>query len=92
MRIAKGIGVAVLGYLLAFWLIYSTSFIHRRVFDSAFSAWHNNRTAENEAALERERHTNEVIRSRDSAIGAAILVAMGYGVWRTVRFAKAKLR
>jgi hypothetical protein len=92
MRLAKGIGVAVLAYSLAFWLIYSTEHIHRQAFDRAFFAWYKNRNAENEAALERERHVNMVIRIRDSAIGATILVLLGYGVWAALRFPKRKLR
>jgi hypothetical protein len=92
MRIAKYIGIAVLAYSLAFWLIYSTELIHRQAFDRAFSAWYKNRTAENEAALKRERLATDVIRLHDSATGAAILVAIGYGAWAIIRFAKRKLR
>jgi len=90
MRPAKGIGVAALAYLLAFLLLYSSENIHRRAFDKAFFDWYTNRTAENMAALEKERDINEIIRLRDSAIGATILVAVGYGTWATFRYAKRK--
>jgi len=57
-----------------------------------FFAWYKNPTAENEAALKREQHVNSVIRLQDSAIGAAILVAAGYGAWAIFRIAKRKLQ
>jgi hypothetical protein len=81
MRRAKYIGIALLVYSLAFGSIYSTGFIHRQAYDRAFSTWFKNPTAENDAALNRERRVNEKIRLQDSTIGAAVLVAIGYGIW-----------
>jgi len=92
MRLARYIGIAVLTYSLVFWFIYSTMFLHRQSFDRAFSAWYKNPTAENEAALKREQHVNYMIRLHDSATGAAIVVAAGYGIWAMLRIAKRKLR
>jgi fatty acid-binding protein DegV len=92
MRLARYIGVGVLAYSLAFGFIYSTEHLHRQAFDRAFFAWYKNPTAENEAALKREQHVNSVIRLQDSAIGAAILVAAGYGAWAIFRIAKRKLQ
>ena len=92
MRLAKHVAIAVLAYLLAFGLIYSTEHIHRQAFDKAFFAWYKNPTVENEAALKREQRTNEMIRLQDAAIGAAILIAVGYGAWVMVGIAKRKLR
>jgi hypothetical protein len=63
-------------------------FIHRQAFDKAVFDWSKNPTAENEAALKREQHVNDVIRFRDSATGAAILAAAGYGVWVIFRIVK----
>ncbi len=92
MRTAKHFLIVTATYTLAFVCIYSTEFIHRQAFDRAFSAWYNNRTPENTAALEKERHANDTIRFRDSAMGATILVAVGYGVWAIFRAVKRKLR
>jgi hypothetical protein len=79
-------------YTLTFACIYSTEFIHRQAFDRAFFAWYNNRTPENEAALEKERHINDMIRFRNSTVGAAILVAVGYGLWGVFLVVEKKIR
>jgi hypothetical protein len=92
MRLAKHIGVALLAYTLVFFFVYSTVEIHRQGFDKAFYDWYKNRNAETEAALKREQHLNDVARLQDGAIGAAILVTVGYGAWAMVRIARRKLR
>ena len=91
MQLSKHIVIVGLAYSLAFGVIYSTSFVHRQAYDKAIIAWYKERTAENEAALQRERHINEVIKSQDSAVRAAILVVVGYGGWLLLRRAKRKL-
>lgn len=88
MRPTKRIVFAGISYLLAFVTIYPMEFIHRRDYDKAYFAWHSNPTPENEAGFKRERHINEEIRLRDSAVGATILVAVGYGAWLLLLGAK----
>jgi hypothetical protein len=84
--------LALLAYTLVFFFVYSTVEIHRHGFDKAFYDWYKNRNAETEAALKREQHLNDVARLQDGAIGAAILVTVGYGAWAMVRIARRKLR
>ncbi len=92
MRLNKQIVVVGLAYSLVFGSIFSMEFIHREAFDRALFAWHKNPTAENEAALQKEQHVNDIIRLRDSAVGAAILVSAGYGAWLILRIAKRRMQ
>ena len=92
MRPAKHFWIVMVAYSLAFFFIYSTVEIHRQGFDKAFYDWYKNRNAETEAALKRQQHVNDVARLQDGAIGAAILVAAGYGAWAIFFIAKRELR
>ena len=81
MRLTKRIAFVGMGFLAIFAAIYSMGFIHRRDYDKAYFTWYSNPTPENEAALQRERRIKNEIKLRDSAVGATILVAIGYGAW-----------
>jgi hypothetical protein len=72
-------------YALAYLVIDGSTFIHRRAFDHAFFVWHKNPTAENEAALQKEQEINKAIRIKGDALGAAILVSLGYGIYALSR-------
>jgi hypothetical protein len=62
---------------LAFVLVYSVpSFTHRREFDQALSAWYKNPTLENASAPGIQRHKNELIHLKDSAIAALALLVV----------------
>jgi hypothetical protein len=73
--------ILVGAYVLAYLAIDGSTFIHRRAFDHAFSVWYKNPTAENEAALRKEQEINKVVRRKGDALGAAILVSLGYGIY-----------
>ena len=80
-------------YAIAFVLVsLIPEYIHRRDFDRAFSAWLKDRTPKNEAALRVEQRKNEIIHLLDSAVIALVLVALGSGIYRVIRFAKYKLK
>jgi hypothetical protein len=68
-------------YALAYLAIDGSSFIHRREFDHAFYEWYKNPTAENKAVLQEEQETNKAIRMKGDALGAAVLVSAGYGIY-----------
>ena len=54
-------------------------FLHRRDFDRAFFAWHQNPTPENKMELDRQRDINEVYRWGFSAVafgGMALLTLL----------------
>jgi hypothetical protein len=63
------------------------TFIHRRSFDDAFSAWYKNRTPEDEAALRVQQRKNELIELEFCAVGAFVVLLVGYGLYRLVRLA-----
>ena len=76
----------VVFYALAFALVYLIpEHIHRGDFDRAFTTWFQERTPQNEAALEVERRKNEMIYIEDSAVIALAVVVLGSGVARLVR-------
>jgi hypothetical protein len=61
------------------------TFIHRRSYDEAFSAWYKNRTAENEAALRAQQRKNELIGLESHAVGALVVLLGGYGLYKLFR-------
>jgi hypothetical protein len=71
----------VVACAVAYLAIDSSTFIHRRDFDRAFSAFYKNPTPENEAAFRKEQEINKLIRMKGDALGAAILVSLGYGIY-----------
>ena len=61
---------------------------HRKDFDRAFFAWHENRTPENQAELDRQRRLNELARWEFSGItfgGMAAITLLGAGAYRLCR-------
>lgn len=86
MRFGKRALWFLLTYVLLVILMFSVPmFIHRQDFDRAFSAWYTNRTPENETALRIQQHKNTVINLEFSAVGAFVLLAVGYGLYALVR-------
>jgi hypothetical protein len=81
VRALRLIFILVGAYVLSYLAIDSSTFIHRRTFDHAFSEWYKNPTAENEAAFRKEQEINKVIRMKVDALGAAIFVSLGYGIY-----------
>jgi hypothetical protein len=81
VRAARLIFILVGAYVLSYLAIDGATFIHRPAFDHAFSEWYKNPTVENEAALRKEREINTVIRMKGDALGSAILVSVGYGIY-----------
>jgi hypothetical protein len=63
------------------------SFHHRRDFDRAFMAYYKEPTPENAAALRAQQRINENIDLEFAAVGALILVILGYGIYGVVRLA-----
>ena len=72
--------------LLLIFMLSIPMFIHRRSFDEAFSAWYKNGTAENEEALRVQKRKSELIRLEFCAVGALIVLVVGYGLYRLVRY------
>jgi hypothetical protein len=69
-------------YAIAFVLVYLIpEYIHRRDFDRAFDAWFQDRTPQNEAALQVEQHKNEIIKLTDSTVIALVFAALGSGIY-----------
>ena len=88
MSAVKKVSYFVVPYVFAFVLIYVTpSFHHRRDFDRAFMAYYKEPTPENAAALRAQQHINENIDLEFAAVGALILVILGYGIYGVVRLA-----
>jgi hypothetical protein len=81
MRSARLIVILACGYALAYLAIDGATFIHRPDFDHAFYEWYKNPTAENKAVLQKEQEKNRAIRMKGDALGAAILVSLGYGFY-----------
>jgi hypothetical protein len=81
MRSARLIVILACGYALAYLTIDAATFIHRQDFDHAFYEWYKNPTAENNAVLQKEQEKNRAIRMKGDALGAAILVSLGYGIY-----------
>jgi hypothetical protein len=73
--------ILVVAYAVSYVVIDGATFIHSRAFDHAFSKWYKNPTAENEAALRKEQEINRAIRIKGDALGAAICVSLGYGIY-----------
>ena len=59
--------------------------VHSQDFDRAFFAWYKNPTPESAAALRVQQHKIKVTLLVIDAVGAFVLVAMGYGVYSLVR-------
>jgi hypothetical protein len=76
----------LLPYVLLMILMLSVpGHIHRQDFDRAFAAWYKNRTPENEAALRAQQRKNELIELEFCAVGALVVLAVGYGLYKLVR-------
>jgi hypothetical protein len=76
-------------YVSAFILAYCVpTFIHRREFDQAFSAWYKNPAPENASAFRAEQHKNEIIHLEDSAMGALLLLTVSFGIYEGLRIGK----
>lgn len=91
MSVARKLWYFLIPY--AFVLAYLIpSFIHRREFDQAFMAYYKNPTLENELALRAQQRKNEFIHLGNSALGAIVLVTLGYTVYGVVRLARSSLK
>ena len=84
MPSARQVFYSLLVFLLAFAFVSMTpSFLHRRDFDRAFSAYYKNPTPENSEALRAQQRINDYIKLSFNGIGAfalATLVCGGYGL------------
>jgi drug/metabolite transporter superfamily protein YnfA len=69
-------------YVVVFTALYFfvPTFLHRRDFDRAFSAYINHPSPETNAALDQERAINERILVEIDVMGALALTALGYVV------------
>src|SRR5260370_7702644 len=82
MSVARKLSYILIPYVFAFVLAYLIpSFIHRREFDQAFTAYYKNPTSENESALRAQQRKNEFIHRGDSPLAAPLLVALGYTLY-----------
>ena len=88
MRSVKIAFTCLAAYAIVFSLVYLTEHIHRRDFDRAFFTWWKNRTPDNEAVLRAEQHKNQIIRLRDSATIALLVVVIAGGTYKVVRFVR----
>jgi hypothetical protein len=80
-------------YAFAFILINLTpSFHHRRDFDRAVSAYYKDPTPENAAELRAQRDINKDIDFKFAAVGALIIVTLGYGIYGVARLANRGLK
>jgi hypothetical protein len=76
----------LIAYILA--LIFFSlvpRFEHIQDFDRAFIAWYKHPTPENEAAFRIQQHKKRILDWEINAVGAFILVAVGYGIFCGVR-------
>jgi Flp pilus assembly protein protease CpaA len=71
--------------VLLIFMLSIPMFIHRRSFDEAFTAWYKDRTAENEAALRVQKRKNGLFELEFCAVGAFIVLVVGYGLYKLVR-------
>jgi hypothetical protein len=86
MRLGKLPLRLVFAYILVVILMLSVpGHIHRQDFDRAFAAWYKNRTPANEAALHVPQRKNELIELEFCAVGALVVLAVGYGLYKLVR-------
>jgi len=93
MSVARKLSYILIPYVFAFVLAYLIpSFIHRREFDQVFTAYYKNPTSENESALRAQQRKNEFIHLGDSALGAIVLVVIGYSVYGLVRLTNRGLK
>jgi hypothetical protein len=93
MSVAQKLSYFLIPYAFAFVLAYLIpSFIHRREFDQAVMAYYKNPTPENESAQRVRQRKNEFIHLEGSALGALVLVTLGYGVYGVVRLARNGLK
>lgn len=91
MQTKKALFRLVVFYALAFALVsLIPEHIHRRDFDKAFTTWFQERTPQNEAALEVERRKNEIIHIEDSAVVALAVVVLGSGIYYAPRLVRRK--
>ena len=84
MRTGRLILILALAYALSYLAIDRATFIHSRAFDHAFSEWYKNPTPENKSVLQKEQETNKAIRVKGDALGAAVFVSVGYGIYALV--------
>jgi len=77
---SKLLVIVLSGELLIAVLFGQVGFLHRRDFNRAFFAWHQNPTPESKFELDRQRHINELYRWGFSAVafgGMAIVTLLG---------------
>jgi len=86
MKLGKRALRFLVAYILVMTLMLSVpGHIHRQDFDRAFAAWYKNRTPENEAALRLQQHKGTVIELEFCAVGALVVLVVGYGLYKLVR-------
>ena len=69
-------------FLIAFIFVSLTpSFLHRREFDRAFTAYYRNPTPENSDALRAQQRINDYINLSFDGVGALALTTCGYGIY-----------
>jgi len=88
MSAVKNVRYFFVPFVFAFVLIYFTpSFTHRRDFDHAFFVYYKDPTPENATALRVQQRINEYFQLGFAAVGALVLVSLGYGVYGAARLA-----
>jgi hypothetical protein len=72
--------------LVAFVFVSLTpSFLHRREYDRAFTAYYRNPTPENSDALRAQQSINDYINFSFTGVGALALTTCGYGIYGVIR-------
>jgi len=72
-------------FLVAFIFVSLTpSFLHRREFDRAFTAYYRNPTPENSEALRAQQRINDYISLSFDGVGALALTTCGCGIYGLV--------
>jgi hypothetical protein len=86
MSVARKALRFLLIFLVAFIFVSLTpSFLHRREYDQAFTAYYRNPTPENSAALRAQQRINDYIKFSFTGVSALALTTCGYGIYGVIR-------
>jgi len=80
-------------FLVAFTFVSLVpSFLHRRDFDRAFTAYYKNPTPENSEALRAQQRINDFINLSFDGVGALALTTCCYGIYALIRGVRSSVR